>query len=288
MKIFVQIPIGPSTGLAEVDALPEHTIGEIKQQICTSMSLDATTVALMYSGNILDDNMTIAQIGIPENAQIALMPWDIIAGASPAKFFSDEEAIKRQFPLVAAINNPPTVYEGMLRCEEGPVKQLADKKIWPFTEYVQWHRFRMALPPEYPIKPPVVTWLTEISHPNIVSSIPTAVCVSVLGKGWKPDLKLPAVINALSYLLVDPNPDSVFDHPSCLKAANECKKHDFPRKGRKHDDDTVHFNLPPPPPDSDDVARFNVVPLPDPQHSSENRPDDTVHFKVFKNKSANK
>jgi hypothetical protein len=146
----------------------------------------------------------------------------------------------------------------------------------------------MALPLEYPIKPPVVTWLTEISHPNIVPNIPTAVCVSVLGKGWKPDLKLPGVINALSYLLVDPNPDSVFDHASCLKAAEECKKHDFPRKGRKHEDDTVHFNLPPPPPDSDDVARFNVVPLPDSPDSSENRPDGIVHFKVFKNKSANK
>jgi hypothetical protein len=80
MKLFVQAPIGPQTGLAEIDVLPDHTIGEIKQQVCTSFSVDQTTVALMYGGVLLDDGMTVARAGIPENAQLALMPYNIIGG----------------------------------------------------------------------------------------------------------------------------------------------------------------------------------------------------------------
>lgn len=294
MKIFVQIPIGPTTGLAEVDVLPEHTIGEIKQQICTSMSLDVTTVALMYGGNLLDDNLTVAQAGIPENAQIALMPLDIIAGASVAKFFTEKHFIQRQFPLVKPVNDPPTIYEGMLRCEEGPVKKLAEKGKWPFTEYVQWHRFRMELPADYPIKPPIVTWLTEISHPNIVPRIPGAVCVSVIGKGWNPKLRLTAVINSLSYLLVDPNPDNVFNHPSCLKAAQECKKYGFPLKGKNLEkpNDIQHFRIinqtrAEGQTSTGDLVSFTIIPLPNQSDSPPIRAsDDVVHFKVFGRKSA--
>jgi len=80
MKLFVQAPIGPQTGLAEIDVLPDHTVGEIKQQVCTSFGVDQTTVALMYGGVLLDDGMTVARAGIPENAQLALMPYNIIGG----------------------------------------------------------------------------------------------------------------------------------------------------------------------------------------------------------------
>jgi len=80
MKLFIQAPIGPQTGLAEIDVLPDHTIGEIKQQVCTSFGVDQTTVALMYGGVLLDDSMTVARAGIPDNAQLALMPYNIIGG----------------------------------------------------------------------------------------------------------------------------------------------------------------------------------------------------------------
>ena len=41
---------------------------------------DPSTVALMYGGAILDDSTTVARLGIPENAQLALMPYNIIGG----------------------------------------------------------------------------------------------------------------------------------------------------------------------------------------------------------------
>ena len=80
MKLFIQAPIGPQTGLAEIDVIPDHTIGEIKQQVCSSFGVDPSTVALMYGGAILDEGITVARSGIPENAQLALMPYNIIGG----------------------------------------------------------------------------------------------------------------------------------------------------------------------------------------------------------------
>jgi len=80
LKLFVQAPIGPQTGLAEIDVIPDHTIGEIKQQVCTSFGVDAGSVALMYGGIILDESNTVSKAGIPENAQLALMPYNIIGG----------------------------------------------------------------------------------------------------------------------------------------------------------------------------------------------------------------
>ena len=80
MKLFIQAPIGPQTGLAEIDVIPDHTVSEIKQQVCQSFGVDPSTVALMYGGAILDETTTVSRLNIPENAQLALMPYNIIGG----------------------------------------------------------------------------------------------------------------------------------------------------------------------------------------------------------------
>ena len=80
MKLFIHAPIGPQSGLAEIDVLPDHTIGEVKQQVCGSFGIDQSTVTLMYGGVNLEDSITVAAAGIPENAQLALMPYNIIGG----------------------------------------------------------------------------------------------------------------------------------------------------------------------------------------------------------------
>ena len=166
--------------------------------------------------------------------------------------YKEKSFLNHQFPTIKATKDPPTVYEGMIRCEKGQVKKLAQKEIWPFTIYIDWHRFRLDLPKEYPLKPPIVTWLTDISHPNIVTNIPGAVCNSIVGEEWKPNLKLVSVVNALYYLLSDPNPDNVFDDPKCLKAAEICRKYGFPKR-------RVQKKI-----KENKVSRFNILPVPRP------------------------
>ena len=181
----------------------------------------------------------------------------------------EKSLLNHQFPTITAMNDPPTQFEGLIRCEKGEVKKLSEKGIWPFTEYTDWNRFRLDLPAEYPLKPPVATWLTDISHPNIVPNIANAVCVSILGEKWDPRLKLISVVNALHYLLTDPNPQSVFDHPRSLKAANVCRSYHFPKMAKTMtqknvEDDTVHFSIVPVPRISTaasspgDIVRFTI------------------------------
>ena len=183
--------------------------------------------------------------------------------------YKEKNLLNHQFPTVTALNDPPTQFEGLIRCEKGEVKQLSDKGIWPFTEYTDWNRFRLELSSDYPLKPPVATWLSDISHPNIVPNIPNAVCVSILGEKWDPRLRLISVVNALHYLLTDPNPQSVFDHPRALKAANVCRTYGFPKmtksKPKQEPSDTVRFTIVPIPripnlPVSPgDVMRFSIL-----------------------------
>jgi hypothetical protein len=180
--------------------------------------------------------------------------------------FKEKSFINHQFPMVTPLADPPNLYEGLVRCEKGEVKELAEKSVWPFTEYVGWHRFRLQLLNEYPLKPPVVTWLTEISHPNIVPNIPGAVCVSVLGEGWRPDLKVVSVINSLYYLLSDPNPNNVFDHPNCIESAKVCRRYGFPKRGMQKK-----------PVEPEDTLRFNIIPLP---RASLPPPDEVLTFRV--------
>ncbi len=185
-----------------------------------------------------------------------------------AVVYKEKNLLNHQFPTVTALNDPPTQFEGLIRCEKGEVKKLAEKGVWPFVEYANWNKFRLDLPPEYPLKPPIATWLTDISHPNIVPNIQNAVCVSILGEKWDPRLKLISVVNSLHYLLTDPNPQSVFDHPKALKAANVCRSYGFPKMTKvtqkKQEDDTMRFNVVPvpriqtSPTGPGDIIRFNI------------------------------
>ena len=186
--------------------------------------------------------------------------------------YKEKTYVNHQFPMVTPLNDPPTKYEGMIRCEKGEVKKLAEEKIWPFTEYVNWHRFRLELLNEYPLKPPTALWLTEISHPNIVANVPKAVCVSILGENWKPNLRLVSVVNALYYLLSDPNPYNVFDNPKCLKAAEVCRAHGFPKMMAQEKTSQAA-----------DIARFNIVPVPgtQPRLDDASRQSDIARFEIL-------
>ena len=189
--------------------------------------------------------------------------------------YKEKSFLNHQFPTITALNDPPSVFEGMIRCEKGEVKKLSQDKIWPFTEYTNWHRFRLELPKEYPLKPPVITWLTDISHPNIVANIPGAVCASIIGEAWRPNLRLASVVNALYYILSDPNPLNVFDNPECLKSAEICRKYGFPKRsaGKKQEE-------------SEKFVRFNMMPVPEPTHIEQL--SDTIHFTILGRKNEGK
>lgn len=86
------------------------------------------------------------------------------------------------------------------------------------------HRFLLTITPSYPYQPPELTWLSEIFHPNIKHPEEGGkLCLKLL-KNWDGCIGLSGLIEGIIALLLNPNPLSPLDSPSCTKAAEIMNK----------------------------------------------------------------
>ncbi|KAF4771313.1 hypothetical protein N7455_007863 [Penicillium solitum] len=69
-----------------------------------------------------------------------------------------------------------------------------------------WH-LSIAIPPQYPNKPPTIHFTTKIIHPNIHFDN-GKICFSLLDDDWSAVMTLQTTLKAIQRLLTYPNPDS--------------------------------------------------------------------------------
>ena len=116
-------------------------------------------------------------------------------------------ALKRiQKELIDLGRDPP------VNCSAGPTNEQ-DQFHWqatimgpddsPYTGGVFF--LNIHFPPDYPFKPPKVTFTTKIYHANINSN--GSICLDILKDQWSPALTISKVLLSISSLLTDPNPD---------------------------------------------------------------------------------
>ncbi|GFE55052.1 ubiquitin-conjugating enzyme [Babesia ovis] len=80
----------------------------------------------------------------------------------------------------------------------GPVNSPYEKGIF---------KLNIVCPPNYPIHPPVVHFLTKCFHPNI--NFETGeLCMDILKSNWSPAWTLQYLCKGISFILDDPNADS--------------------------------------------------------------------------------
>ena len=77
-------------------------------------------------------------------------------------------------------------------------------------EGTTYHGFKLTLnitlPDNYPFSPPIVSFTSNIWHPNVGCS--GNICLDILQGNWAPALTLLQVLLSISSLLNDPNPAS--------------------------------------------------------------------------------
>jgi len=102
--------------------------------------------------------------------------------------------------------------EPLLHCEANPSDEndflqwnakIMGPKDTPYENGV--FKLFMIFPQDYPFRPPKITFITKIFHPNINSN--GGICLDILKEAWSPALTISKILLSICSLLADPNPN---------------------------------------------------------------------------------
>jgi len=122
------------------------------------------------------------------------------------------------------------IHENEADCAEISIDQYDDSNLFlwkaiifgpsdsPYENGV--FELKIDIPPEYPFKPPKITFITKIFHPNI-NPQSGAICLDILAANWTPTLTIKKTLLSISSLMAEPNPlDPLYPEAAILYKTN--------------------------------------------------------------------
>lgn len=101
------------------------------------------------------------------------------------------------------------------------VAKIQGPKNSPYENGV--FKIQIQFSPQYPMKPPELTFLTKIYHPSVQDK-DGKVCQEIIGKNWAPVLNMFYILETLQQMLVDPTTDSPLEPEIAELLAKDKKK----------------------------------------------------------------
>jgi len=118
-----------------------------------------------------------------------------------------KELVRNDMPdIIEKVEINEDIYKPHIIYMKGPVDTPYEGGIFKIS---------MQMPADYPYKPPSMSFMTQVYHPNI--SRDGSICIDILKDQWSSVLRATKVILSLSALLANPNPDD----PLVLETARE-------------------------------------------------------------------
>lgn len=115
-----------------------------------------------------------------------------------------EDSEFRTFPVTVSVT---------LRKTPGPVRKAGQ------VSTVDTHRLKLQITRDYPYQKPIVQWMSEIFHPNIMTYAEGGfVCTRFLDD-WRMDSTVADFLKGLEMLLANPNPRNPYATCICNEAA---------------------------------------------------------------------
>ncbi|RKF73459.1 Ubiquitin-conjugating enzyme E2 14 [Golovinomyces cichoracearum] len=83
----------------------------------------------------------------------------------------------------------------------------------------------LTLPPEYPFKPPKLSFKTRIYHPNVTFDEKGSMCIGILKPdAWKPSARIINVLMATQQMLIEPSLDDAVETALADRYKNNLKE----------------------------------------------------------------
>ena len=131
-----------------------------------------------------------------------------------------KKTIQHKIILISEKDEFPVVLEVCLVDAQTPVMNANG-----ILERIHDGRFIIEISEEYPWKKPVVRWLTQIFHPNIMPPEEGGYVCTKLLDTWSCSSSIAELINGIEILAANPNPDSPIASESCKKTAEYFKNY---------------------------------------------------------------